>query len=65
MPNSFPHLLGGFIGETHGEDLVRRNALVNQVADSVSDDACFSTSGTCQNQERTIDVFDGLSLFGV
>lgn len=47
VPNSFSHLLGGFIGETHGEDLVRRHALVNQVADSMSDDACFSAPGTC------------------
>jgi len=60
------HLLGGLVGEGHGEDPVRRHLEVqDQVGDPVGDDAGFSGAGAGQDEQRPFGVLYRGELFRV
>ena len=60
------HLLGGLVGEGHGEHLVeRRVPLLDEVGDAMRDDARLARAGAGENQQRAIDVLDGAALLGI
>ena len=62
--NAFLHLLRGFVRKGDRKDVFRLDAVfANQVRDAVGDDSCFSCAGTCNNEEWTIFVCYGFSLF--
>ena len=61
-----PHLLGSFVGEGDGENLVMlRVALGKQVGDALRDDARLAGAGTGEYEKRAVNVQDRLALFGI
>jgi len=59
----FAHLLGGLVGEGHGQDVVGADAIfANQVGDTVGDNPGFAAAGPGHNQQGTVDSLDCLLL---
>ena len=56
------HFLGGFIGEGDGEDVSGVYAILDEMGDTVGDDACFSAAGSGEDEHGAIDVGDGATL---
>ena len=63
--NPVLHLPGGFVGECQCENGPCRDSVINQVGQAVGQCACFSASGTGQDQQRTFKCFGGFPLFAV
>ena len=60
------HLLGRLVGERDREDFVRLGvAVADEVGDAAGDDARLAGPGAGEDQQRPVDVQDGLALFGV
>ena len=57
-----PHLAGGLVGEGDGQDVVRLDALLQQVGDAAGDDAGLAAAGPGQDEQRSFEVRDGLAL---
>ena len=62
-PQSFvearAHLAGGLVGERHGEDAPRRDALArDEVGDAIRDDARLAAAGAGEDEERALRVGD-------
>ena len=58
------HFVGRLVGEGQRQDLAGRNAVPQQVGDAVRDDAGLAAAGPGQDQQRPVDVLDGLALGG-
>ena len=57
------HLVGGLVGEGDGEDLEGADALVaDQVGDAVREHAGLAGAGAGDDEQRPVDVGDGLRL---
>jgi hypothetical protein len=64
--NTLAHLVGGLIGEGHGQDTRSGDAMrLDQVCDAVRDDAGFAASGAGEQQERSFDVPDSRLLLWI
>ncbi len=60
------HFFRGLVGEGDGENLVvLRVPLRQQVRDPLSDDASLAGSGAGEDQQRPVNVQDGVALFGI
>ena len=60
------HLLGGFVGEGHGQNGVRRGAaFFDQVGDAVRDDAGLARARTGQQQHRAVHRGNALLLLRI
>ena len=61
--NPLAHFECGFVCKGQRSDVARLIiARLNQMHDFLRNDACFTRSGACQYEARTIDVVDGDSL---
>ena len=56
------HLSRGFVGEGEGHDTSRRNALLQEVGDAVSEDAGLTRSGAGHDERRPFRTGHGLPL---
>jgi hypothetical protein len=64
--NALSHLGGSLVGEGDGEYGVRRDsALVDEIGDTVRDDARFARARSGKDEHRTIDGQDCLTLLGI
>ena len=53
IPHAKLHLVGGFVGEGDGEDLVRADvSILDQMRDAIGNDARFAAACACQDQDR-------------
>ena len=60
------HLFGGLVRERDRQHLVRLGvAVADEVRDSARDDARLAGTGAGEDQQRSLDVQDRFSLFGV
>ena len=60
------HLAGSLVRKGHGEDPVRKDLLlVEQVRDPVREHARFARTGTCEDEDRAIGLFDRSPLYVV
>jgi len=61
--DALAHLLGRLVRERDREQLVRpRLAAVDQVGDPVGEHAGLATAGAGEDQQRAVNVRDGLAL---
>jgi len=61
-----PHLPRRLVGEGDGEDPIgRHTVLEHQMCDAGRQYPCLPGSRAGQHERRTVDVLDGLSLFGI
>ena len=59
-------LAGGLVGERHGEDAARRDALdADQIGDAVGEHAGLARAGAREDQQRPLRRGDGTGLLGV
>src|SRR6058998_3600771 len=66
IANAKLHLIGGFIGECNGEDLLRPDvAIFNQVRHAISDDPGLAAACAGENKNRALGTFHGVELFGI
>ncbi len=57
------HLLGGLVGERHGEDARRVHAVVlDEMGDAPREDAGLAGAGTRQHEQRTLEMEHRLAL---
>ncbi len=63
--NAFAHFAGGFIGKRDGENRAARNALLNQVGDTIRDDARLASARARQDKDWPIDGEHSLALLGI
>ena len=59
------HLIGGLVGERHGEDGFGRHALGEQIGDAIGDDAGLARAGAGEDEERSVEGRDGFALRAV
>ena len=60
------HLGGGLVGERHGQDVPRLDALhADQVRDAVGQHARLARAGAGQDQQRPVGGADGACLLGI
>ena len=60
------HLLGRLVREGDRQDLVGLGvAVADEVGDAARDDARLARAGAGQNQQRPVDVQDGVALLGI
>jgi hypothetical protein len=65
IANAILHLLGGFVGERHGQDGAAVNTLLDQIGDAIRDGARLARSGAGQNQYGALNGGGGFALSGV
>ena len=64
--HALPHLIGGFVGERHRQNVPARNVFLgDQVSNSMRNDACFARTGAREDEQRTLCGEDSLSLLFV
>lgn len=56
------HFFGGFVGKGDGQDVVRPDALFDEMGDAVGDDTGLAAAGTGQDEHRPVAVSDGPAL---
>src|SRR5438105_13974876 len=60
------HLIGGFMGDRNGENLLRPDlAILDQVSHAVSNDPRLAASRSRENQHGAFGGFDSFELFRV
>ncbi len=60
------HFFRGFVGEGDGKNfVVLREPLGQQIRDALRDDARLARAGAGKDEQRAVDVQDGLALFGI
>src|SRR5213593_1520327 len=60
------HLIGRFVGECDGEDLLRPDvAIFNQVRHAISDDPRLPAPRARENQDRALGGLNSFELFGI
>ena len=62
--DALAHLAGRLVGERQGQDVLRGDALPQQVGDPAGDDAGLPRAGAGQDEERAVHVLDGFALGG-
>ena len=62
---SLAHLRSCLVGKGDREDVVRCHTLVNEVDDTMRDDAGFTGASACQDEQRSVYVLDSLFLWCV
>ena len=60
--DAVPHLAGRFVRKRQGEDIPGRHPLLKQVCDPASNDPRFSAPRPGDNQQRSLQMRDRLSL---
>src|ERR1700680_2584567 len=63
--NTFAHFSGGFIRKRDSENGAARNALLNQVGDTIGDDARLAGARAGQDEDWPIDGEHSLALLGI
>jgi hypothetical protein len=63
--NAFAHFSRGFIGKRDGENRAARNALLNQVGDTIRYDARLAGACARQDKDWPIDGEHSLALLGI
>jgi len=59
------HLIRSLVREGQRQNLVRRDAMREQISDAMRDDARLAAAWTGENQERSFEVLDRLALAAV
>ena len=60
------HFFRSLVGERDGEYLVvLRVSLGQEICDALGDDARLARARACEDQQRAVDVQDGVALFGI
>lgn len=60
------HFIGGLVCECHAEDFPwKRGIRVEEIGDTVGDDAGFSGAGARKDKHRPFERSDRASLFGI
>jgi hypothetical protein len=59
------HFARGLVRERDSQNVLRRDALGDEVRDAVGDDACLARARARQDQNRAVDGFSGLTLLRV
>ena len=60
------HFFRRFVGEGDGKNLVvLRVAFRQEVGDALRDDARLARAGAGKDEQRAVDVQDGVALFGI
>ena len=66
LPNTFLHLIGGFVGERHSQYVLGWNLPdFDQIGNPVGDDAGLAAAGSCQDEQRPFSLFYGGTLLGI
>lgn len=66
MADTLLHLARGLVGEGHRENLARKGlSRCQDVGNTGGENAGLAGAGACENEDRTIDGFDGFALFRV
>src|SRR5438094_5355072 len=66
IANAKLHLIGGFIGECNGEDLLRPYvAIFNQVRHAIRDDPGLAAACAGENKDGALGTFYGVELFRI
>ena len=65
LVHAFLHFFGGFVGKGDGQNMPRRNAMINQIGNAVGERACFAAACACQNQNRAFQRFGSFALLTV
>ena len=55
-------MLGGFVSEGHGEDVSSWNPLLEQMRDTIGDDASFTGACAGEDEHRAMDGGNGFAL---
>ena len=56
------HLFGCLVCESEGSNTVRTDACdSNEICDSMRDDSCLAGTWTCDDKQRSVNVFDGFT----
>jgi hypothetical protein len=64
--NTFLHLIGGFVGERHRENILRRHLPgLDQIDNPIGDDTSLPTAGSSQDKQRPFRLFYGGALLGI
>ena len=63
--DSFPHFARGLVGKGHTQDISGRDALFDHSGNAIRDDARLARARTGQDQDRTIDRYNGPTLLRV
>ncbi len=64
--HAFPHLGCSLVGEGHGENRIRSNSkVINEMRDSVSNDARLAGAGAGKDKNRSLDLLGGFSLLRI
>ncbi len=56
------HLVGRFVGEGQGEDLMAGDSLLEQPCDAMGNDPGLAASGTGQDEQWPLEMRHGLAL---
>ncbi|KAF5031528.1 hypothetical protein DSECCO2_626830 [anaerobic digester metagenome] len=63
LKNTFLHLACRLVRKSQRQNVIRLNTALNQISHAVSEYACFSRSGTCQNHDRTFGAGHCIALY--
>lgn len=63
--NALAHLVGGFVGESDGEDIAAGDALFDEVRDAIGDDARFAGAGPREDEHRAFGGEYGFALLRI
>jgi hypothetical protein len=66
LPNTFLHLIGGFVRERHSQYVLGWNLPgFDQISNPVGDNAGLAAAGSCQDKEGPVGLFYGGALLGI
>ena len=60
--DSSSHFSSGFVSEGQCQDLIRVHSALQQTHNAVRNDTSFSGARSCENQQRSFEMFNGLML---
>ena len=60
--DALAHFAGGLVGERDGEDVAGTDALLQEPGDAARDDTRLTAAGAGEDEQRTLEVSDGLAL---
>ena len=66
VPNAELHLIGGFVRERDGEDVLRTHiTILDQMSHAIRNDPCLTASGAGKDEHRPFDGFNSFQLFRI
>ena len=64
--DTLAHLAGSLVGEGQCQNMVWVHiVVVNQICNPVCQNSCLTGTGTCKNQERSLEMFYRFLLLGI